>query len=67
MVGKDCAVLVDTLNSVAAASDFFLEVSRVTEKKVKYILVTHSHTDHIRGNHLMPEATVVCHKLSLKE
>lgn len=61
IVGKDYAVLIDTLNSAPAARAFFLAVSQVTKKKVKYILITHSHPDHVWGNHLMPEATVVCH------
>ncbi len=61
IIGKDCALLVDTLNSVPEAQTFFAAVSQVTNKKAKYILVTHSHPDHIGGNHLVPEATVICH------
>jgi len=61
IIGKDYAVLVDTLNSESAARAFFTAVSQVAKKKVKYILITHSHPDHIWGNHLMPEATVICH------
>ena len=61
IIGKDYAVLIDTLNSAPVASAFFTSVSQVTKKKVKYVLITHSHPDHIWGNHLMPEATVICH------
>lgn len=61
IIGKDYAVIIDTLGSVPAARAFFTAVSQVIKKKVKYILVTHSHPDHIVGNHLMPEATVICH------
>jgi cyclase len=61
IVVKDHAVLIDTLNSETAAKAFFTAVSQVTKKKVKYILITHSHPDHIWGNHLMPEAAIICH------
>jgi glyoxylase-like metal-dependent hydrolase (beta-lactamase superfamily II) len=67
IVGKDHVAVVDTLNSVPAAQAFLQEVRIVTDKEIRYIINTHSHPDHIWGNHLIPGAIAISHHKACEE
>jgi len=35
------------------------EIRRVTDKPIRFLINTHSHSDHVYTNHFFPEATVI--------
>jgi cyclase len=60
IIDEKYVILVDTLNSLSTAQAFKNEIYRITNKPVKYIIITHNHPDHIWGNQLFPEAVSIC-------
>jgi cyclase len=50
VVGRDAALVVDTLISAKAADQFLADIRKVTDKPVKYVVNTHHHLDHAWGN-----------------
>jgi cyclase len=61
IVGDEYAIVVDSLATVALTRNFINEIKRVTDKPVRFLINTHHHGDHIWGNHLFRDATVICH------
>ncbi len=47
--GEDGVVIVDTLESIAAAKAVKAEFDKITSKPVKAIIYTHNHADHVFG------------------
>ena len=50
VVGRDAALVIDTLISAKAADRFIEDIKKVTDKPVKYVVNTHHHLDHAWGN-----------------
>jgi cyclase len=61
IVGSEYAVVVDSLATVGLTQNFINEIKKVTDKPVRFLVNTHHHGDHLWGNHLFEEATVICH------
>jgi len=58
-LGEEVLVF-DSFLSVAAASDLKKAVGELTGKPVRWVVNSHSHNDHIRGNQVfVPEASIV--------
>lgn len=64
VVGKDSALVIDTLFSAKAAERFLADVRKITDKPIKYAVNTHFHFDHAWGNSTFVKegATVVAHE-----
>lgn len=61
IVGKECAIAVDSLATPALTQDFIEEIKKVTDRPVAFVINTHHHGDHIWGNHMFKDAVVICH------
>ena len=65
VVGDEAALIVDTQQSPVAARELVGAVGRLTDTPVRWIVNTHRHGDHHRGNvawtRAHPEAAVVSH------
>lgn len=58
-LGEEVLVF-DSFLSVAAASDLKNAISELTGKPVRWVVNSHSHNDHIRGNQVfVPEASIL--------
>lgn len=58
-LGEEVLVF-DSFLSIAAASDLKKAVGELTGKPVRWVVNSHSHNDHIRGNQVyVPEASIV--------
>lgn len=61
----DCVVVVDS-QYLRHAKELRREIERVTSKKIRFLLLTHSHSDHVFGNEVFRDCEIVAHR-SLKE
>lgn len=57
-------VLIDSGNGPAQAADLQRALDLVQAPPVTHILLTHHHWDHVFGNCVFPQATVVAHELT---
>ena len=62
---KGC-ILIDTLPYPEETEEIVNFVRRRLRSEVKYIILTHSHADHVYGAYLFPEADVIGHLYSRK-
>ena len=51
--------MVDSLTNAGMTQKLRAEICRVTDKPIRFLINTHSDTDHVYTNHLFPEATVI--------
>lgn len=56
-------IVVDTLPFPQETREILAFVQERSTRGVRYVVNTHSHADHVYGNYLFPQATVVAHKL----
>ncbi len=59
IVGKDYAIVVDSLTNISLTETLIEEIKKVTDKPVRYLINTHSHGDHIWGDHLFKGASII--------
>jgi glyoxylase-like metal-dependent hydrolase (beta-lactamase superfamily II) len=59
IVGDRDVIVVDSLTNAAMTQSLRAEIRRVTDKPIRFLINTHSHTDHVYTNHLFPEAIVI--------
>jgi cyclase len=50
VMGRDAALVIDTLISAKKADRFLADIRKITDKPVKYVVNTHYHLDHAWGN-----------------
>ncbi|ACP49815.1 beta-lactamase domain protein [Sulfolobus islandicus Y.N.15.51] len=62
IIGKNYAIVVDSLTNEKMTKQFISEIRKVTDKPIKYLINTHEHEDHLWTNHLFPNAITICHK-----
>jgi cyclase len=67
IVGKEYALVVDSLATVGLTQTFINEIRKVTNKPIRYLVNTHHHGDHIWGNHLFTGADIICHRRCREE
>jgi cyclase len=67
IVGKDYAIVVDTLTDGNMVENFIRKIKEVTHKPIRFVVNTHWHSDHIYTNHYFPEAMVICSSRTRKE
>jgi len=67
IVGKEHVVVIDSLATVGLTEKFRDEIRKITDKPVRYLINTHHHGDHIWGNHVFDEATVISHSYCRRE
>lgn len=63
IIGKEGVVVVDTLISAKKAKGYIVDIRKITDKPIKYVVNTHYHLDHTLGNSEFVKlgATVVSH------
>lgn len=62
IVGDDCVAVIDAKMDEASQKAVFVEIARLTQKPVKYLVNTHGDGDHINGNRYFPSTvTIVAH------
>lgn len=65
IVGDDGLIIIDTTESTKAAENILAEFREITDKRVKTIIYTHSHRDHISGASVFAggqEVEIVAHR-----
>jgi len=67
IVGNDYVVVVDSLATVGLTRKFSDEIREITDKPIRYLINTHHHGDHIYGNHVFTEATIISHDYCRRE
>jgi glyoxylase-like metal-dependent hydrolase (beta-lactamase superfamily II) len=50
VIGRDCALVVDTLMSAKEGASWLADIRRLTDKPIRYVVNTHHHMDHTWGN-----------------
>jgi len=63
IIGKDYVIAIDAPNRVAA-EEMLAEIKQLTDKPVRYLIITHGHYDHDGGveTFVQQGATVICHE-----
>jgi len=64
VVLDDQVVVIDS-QFLNQAKELRREIEKVTEKKIRFLLLTHSHSDHVFGNEVFQDCEIVGHR-SLK-
>jgi len=59
IVGDDCVMVVDAQPTPAAANDLIARVAKVTDKPVKYVLLTHFHAVRVLGAPAYKDAEIL--------
>lgn len=62
----DRTLVFDTFISHLAANDLRQAAEELTEKPVTYVVNSHYHNDHVRGNQVFPEAEVIASRGTLE-
>lgn len=64
IVGSNGVAVVDTFTAVAPAKDLLVEIRKVTNLPIRYVINTHYHLDHVGGNAVFAEvgATIIAHR-----
>jgi cyclase len=60
IVSDDDVLVIDSLTNEAMVNTLLSEIQGVTDKKIAFLINTHSHPDHTFTNHLFPSATTIC-------
>jgi glyoxylase-like metal-dependent hydrolase (beta-lactamase superfamily II) len=66
IVGKEDAIVVDSLANAKMAKKFISEIKKITDKPLSHLINTHHHTDHTWTNYLFPAKTI-CHRRCREE
>ena len=59
IVGKQEAIVVDSLTNKYMVEKFISKIKEVTDKPVRFLINTHWHADHTWTNHFFPEAKTI--------
>lgn len=59
-------LVIDPFISPSAAHELKKAAVQLTGNAVKYVVNTHYHNDHVRGNQAFPEATIICTEKTLE-
>ena len=59
VIGNDCSLVIDGGNSKEHAEEFLREVSKLDIPKIKYLMLTHWHWDHVFGIKTMNAINIV--------
>jgi glyoxylase-like metal-dependent hydrolase (beta-lactamase superfamily II) len=64
VIGDDGVAVIDTFQKVDAAKSLLVEIRKMTQLPVKYVINTHYHIDHVTGNGVFAEAgaTIIAQK-----
>jgi cyclase len=64
VVGSNGVVVVDTFVAAEPAKDLLVEIRKITNLPIRYVINTHYHLDHTGGNAVFAEAgaTIVAHR-----
>jgi len=64
VIGDDAVLVVDTFENVRAAQALLGEIRMLTKLPIKFVVNTHYHLDHVRGNAVFAKegATIVAHR-----
>lgn len=64
IIGNDYIVVIDTLISSKKAKQFIIDIRKVSDLPIKYVINTHYHLDHVFGNAEFKKlgATIIAHK-----
>jgi glyoxylase-like metal-dependent hydrolase (beta-lactamase superfamily II) len=67
IIGDEYAIVVDSLANERMVKRFIGEIKKATNKKIRLLINTHSHGDHIWTNHFFSEAMTICQTLCREE
>ena len=63
IVGRESVTVVDTCFTEARTRAFLQSLENVTRRPLRTLVNTHHHGDHTHGNYLLPNATIIAHRL----
>jgi len=67
IVTDEGVVVVDTQLVPLFANEMIKEIKAITNKPIKYVINTHSHTDHVGGNEaFLPQARIIANEFTRK-
>lgn len=61
LIGEDSVLLIDSLRVPSFARDLTSDVRHLTDRRIEYVIDTHSHWDHSWGNEEFPDSTIIGH------
>ena len=62
-IGDQSVLVIDAKMDEQSVKEIFLEIEKITDKPVKYLVNTHADGDHVTGNQFFPETvTIIAHE-----
>ncbi|MHA1595259.1 MAG: MBL fold metallo-hydrolase [Candidatus Baldrarchaeia archaeon] len=61
IVGKEYAIVIDSLANSKMTTRFIEEIRKITDKPIRFLINTHHHTDHTWTNYMFEGAISICH------
>jgi cyclase len=58
-IGDDGVIIIDSKMDKQSVDQIMAEMSKLTDKPVKFLINTHSDGDHVNGNPYFPESAVI--------
>ncbi len=67
IIGDRDVIVVDSLSNAAMAENLIDKIRAITDRPIRFLVNTHSHSDHVYTNHLFTRATAISTRAGREE